>query len=77
MGRLSELIRDLFGVKCSQAEALSLLLNGGPIPAPVWKLRKSDGGLLQKMASGTFWAIWSTVTEVIVSWKILISRKHA
>jgi hypothetical protein len=77
MGRLSQLIRDLFSVKCSQTEALSLLLNSGPIPAPERKLRNSEGGLLLKMALGTFWAIWGAVMEVIASWKILISRKHA
>jgi hypothetical protein len=76
MGRLAQLIRDLFRVKCSETEALSLLLNG-PIPAPARKLRNSEGGLLRKMASGTFWAIWGAVTEVIVFWKIVISRKRA
>jgi hypothetical protein len=77
MGRLAQLIRDLFSVKCSETVALSLLLSGGPIPAPARKLRNSEGGLLPKMAAGTFWAIWGAVMEVIVSWKILISRKHA
>ena len=77
MGRLAQLIRDLFSVKCSQSEALSLLLNGGPIPAPARKLRNIEGGFLPKMASGTFWAIWNAVMEVIVFWKIVISRRRA
>ena len=76
VGRLAQLIRDLFSVKCSQTEALRLLLNSGPIPAPARKLHNSEGGLLPKMASGTFWAIWGAVTEVIVFSKIVISRRR-
>jgi hypothetical protein len=70
---LAELIRDLFSVKCSEAEALSLLLNGAPndsIP------RKPDNGegSLRKMLSRRFSAIWGAATEQIMHWKILIVR---
>ena len=71
MGRSAQLIRDLFSVKCSETEALSLLLNGGPIPSPERKLRNSVGGLVRKMASGTLLAIRGAVTEVIVFGKSL------
>ena len=77
MGRLAQLIRDLFSVKCSQTEALRLLLNSGPIASIPRKLGNSEGGLLRKMASGTFLAIWGAVAEVIVFWKIAISRRRA
>jgi len=81
MGRFSQLIRDLSSVKCSQTEALRLLLNNGansgPIAAVPRKLGDRQGGLLRKMASRTFSAIWGAVTEVIVFSKIVISRRRA
>jgi hypothetical protein len=77
MGRLAQLIRDLSSVKCSQTEALRLLLNSGPIAAVPRKLGDRKGGLLRKMASGAFLAIWGAVTEVIVFSKIVISHRRA
>jgi hypothetical protein len=77
MGRLAQLIRDLFSVKCSETEALSLLLNSGPIASIPRKLGNSEGGLLRKMPSGRILAIWGAVTELIVHWKIAISRRRA
>ena len=76
MGRLAQLIRDLFSVKCSQTEALRLLLNSGPIASIPRKLGNSEGGLLRKMPSGRFLAIWGAVTDLIVYWKIAISRRR-
>jgi hypothetical protein len=77
MGRFSQLIRDLFSAKCSQTEALRLLLNTGPIAAVPRKLGDRQGGLLRQMASRTFLAIWGAVMEVIVFSKIVISRRRA
>jgi hypothetical protein len=77
MGRLSQLIRDLSSVKCSQTEALRRLLKSGPIDSVPRKLGNREDGLLRKMASGTFLAIRGAVTEVIVFSKIVISRKRA
>jgi hypothetical protein len=77
MGRLAQLIRDLFSVKCSQTEALSLLLSSGPIASIPPKLGNSGGGLLRKMPSGRFLAIWGAITELIGYWKIAISRRRA
>jgi hypothetical protein len=77
MGRLAQLIRDLFGAKCSQTEALRLLLNSGPIASIPRKLGNREGGLLPKMSSGRFLAFWGAVTELIVYWKIAISRMRA
>ena len=77
VGRLAQLIRDLFSVKCSRTEALSRLLQSDPMASIPQKLGDSEGGLLRKMASGTFLAIWGAVTEVIVFSKVVISRKRA
>jgi len=76
MGRCAQLIRDLFSVKCSRTEALRLLLRSGSTASIPQKLGDSEGGLLRKMASGTFLAIWGAVTEVIVFSKIVISRRR-
>jgi hypothetical protein len=76
MGRLTQLIRDLFSVKCSKTQALSLLLNIGPTASIPLKLDNSEGGLPRKMPSGTFLAIWGAVTELIVYWKVAISRRR-
>ena len=78
VGRLAQLIRDLFNVKCSQTEALSLLLNSGPTASIPRKVGNREGGLLRKMPSGTFLAIWDPVKELIVYyWKTAISRRRA
>ena len=76
VGRLAQLIRDLFSVKCSQAEALSLLLNNGPIASIPRKRGISEGSLVRNMLSGTFLAIWGAVTELIVYLKIAIARRR-
>jgi hypothetical protein len=76
MGRLTQLIRDLFSVKCSKTQALSLLLNIGRTASIPLKLDNSEGGLPRKMPSGTFLAIWGAVTELIVYWKVAISRRR-
>jgi hypothetical protein len=75
MGRLTQLIRDLFSVKCSKTQALSLLLNIGRTASIPRKLDNSEGGLLRK-PSGTFLAIWGAVTELVVYWKVAISRRR-
>lgn len=64
MGRLTQLIRDLFSVKCSKTQALSLLLNIGRTASIPRKLDNSEGGLLRKMPSGIFLAIWGAVTAI-------------
>ena len=77
VGRLAQLIRDLFNVKCSQTEALRRLLNSGPTASVPRKLGDRQGGLLRKMALRILSAIWGAVTEVIVFSKVVISRKRA
>jgi hypothetical protein len=77
VGRLPQLIRDLFNVKCSQTEALSLLLKSRPIASIPRKLGNSEGSLPLKMRSGTLLAIWGAVTELIVYWKVSIARRRA
>jgi hypothetical protein len=52
MGRLTQLIRDLFGVDCSETEALSRLLRSDPMASMPRKLGDSGGGLIRKMRSG-------------------------
>ena len=76
MGRLAQLVRDLFSVQCSETEALTLLLNGEPI-ASIRKPGKREG-LLRKMRSWEFLANWRTVVKkLIVYWKIAISQTSA
>jgi hypothetical protein len=77
VGRVAQLIRDLSSVKCSQTEALRLLLNSGSIASVPRKLGNREGSLLRKMLSGIFLAVWGVVTEVIVFSKIVIARRRA
>jgi hypothetical protein len=70
---LAELIRDLFSVKCSEAEALSLLLDSAPNDSIPLKPDNSEGSL-RKMLSRRFSAIRGAATEQIMRWKILIAR---
>jgi hypothetical protein len=74
---VAQLIRDLSSVKCSQTEALRLLLNSGSIASVPRKLGNREGSLLRKMLSGIFLAVWGVVTEVIVFSKIVIARRRA
>jgi hypothetical protein len=76
VGRLAQLIRDLFNVKCSQTEALGLLLNSGSTASISQNSASSEGSLLRKMLSGTFLAIWGAATELIVYWKTAIARRR-
>ena len=77
VGRVAQLIRDLSSVKCSRTEALSLLVNSGSIAAVPQKLGNREGSLLRKMLSGTFLAVWGVVLELIVYWKIALTRRRA
>jgi hypothetical protein len=77
VGSVAQLIRDLSSVKCSQTEALRLLLNSGSIASVPRKLGNRVGSLLRKMLSGTFLAVWGVVTEVIVFSKIALTRRRA
>ena len=77
VGRVAQLIRDLSSVKCSQTEALRLLLNSGSIASVPRKLGNREGSLLRKMLSGIFLAVWGVVTEVIVFSKIALTRRRA
>jgi hypothetical protein len=77
VGRVAQLIRDLSSAKCSQTEALRLLLNSGSIASVPRKLGNREGSLLRKMLSGIFLAVWGVVTEVIVFSKIVIARRRA
>ena len=76
MRRLAQLIRDLFSVKCSETEALSRLLQSDPMASMPRKLGDSGGGLIRKIPSGKFLAIWDAVTDLIVYCKMAISRKR-
>jgi hypothetical protein len=77
MGRLPQLIRDLFSAKCSQTEALRLLLKSAPIASITRKPGNSEGSVIRKVPSGRLVAIWGAITELIVYWKIAISRRRA
>ena len=77
MRRLAQLIRDLFGVDCSETEALRLLLRSDPMASKPRKLSDSGGGLIRLKRSGLFLAIWRTVTDLIVYCKIAILRRRA
>ena len=76
VGRLPQLIRDLFSVKCSETEALSLLLNSGSTASIPRKLDNGEGRL-RKMPSGTLLSIWSVATELIAYLKTTIARRYA
>jgi hypothetical protein len=83
---LTQLIRDLFDVKCSQTEALNLLLNSGSSTSIPPKLGNNEGTLQGKMLSfirnrcsrvrGTFSAIPDAAAELIVYWKISSARRR-
>jgi len=77
MGRLVQLIRDLFGVKCSETDALRRLLRSDRMASTPPKVGEADGGLIRKCAQGHFLAIWGAVTDLIVYCKIAILRRRA
>jgi hypothetical protein len=70
MGRLVRLLRDLFDVKCSETKALRRLLRSHPMASMPRKLSDSGGGLIRKIPSGKFLAIWDAVTDLIVYCKM-------
>jgi hypothetical protein len=74
---LAQLIRDLFGVKCSETEALRRLLRSDLMASTPRKVGDSDGGLIRKMRSGPFLAIKGAVTDLIVYCKLAILRRRA
>ena len=77
MGRLAQLIRDLFSVKCSETEALRRLLRSDPMASMPRKLRDSSGGLIRKMPTGPFLGIWRALLNLTVYCRIAILRRRA
>ena len=77
MRRLAQLIRDLFGVDCSETEALRRLLRNDLMARRRGKWGESDGSLIRKMPSRPLLAIRVAVTDLIAYCKIAILRRRA